>query len=89
MRIQRVWIHDDMNWGMVFRVVSSWRRGLDVLKDCAGQSMFLDGSDGQGGRTTRSREQCEVGRRFALCLGVGGDGTGRRRATSECVPRKR
>lgn len=39
------------------------RKSLVVLTDCAGQSMFLDGSDGQGERTTRSRAESEVGRR--------------------------
>jgi hypothetical protein len=62
-----------------------------VLDGYASQNRVFDGSDVQVGGL-RDREGCEVGRHrreVKVGLGVGEARTGSRRATSECVPRKR
>jgi hypothetical protein len=80
-----------MLWKDEFRVVSSRGGDGEVLTGCASQNMLFGGSDVQVGGL-RDRDGMR-GRSTPVsvwvCLGEGEARTERRRATSECVPRKR
>jgi hypothetical protein len=73
-------------------VVSSRGGDDEVLTGCASQNMLLGGSDVQaGGLRDRASiaKSIDTARGVRVVLGRGEARTGRRRATSECVPRKR